>query len=172
MPAKPPLPKPNADELFKKWDSNSDGVLSKEEFIAGFQKMHGRQREAACPGFGAAMPPFGGPLRMPRFMLWGIGPQAGSPGEKPPFLWPFGGPQCGPPGKGPQAAPPGSMPPLPQVLSRLDKNKDCKITQDEVPAALWHRLSKADTNSDGVITKEELEATQKKLKERQPKPLK
>jgi len=43
-----------------------------------------------------------------------------------------------------------------QILQRFDKNKDGKLTKDEVSANVWPRMSKADTNGDGAITKDEL----------------
>ena len=45
-----------------------------------------------------------------------------------------------------------------RLLPRLDANKDGKLTQDEVPAAMWQRLSKADTNGDGGVDQKELNA--------------
>ena len=39
--------RPDPDELFKKFDANGDGVLSKEEFAAGMKKLHERLHPAA-----------------------------------------------------------------------------------------------------------------------------
>lgn len=44
------------------------------------------------------------------------------------------------------------------MFTNLDKNKDGKLTEDEVPAHLWARLSKADKDADGAISKSEMEA--------------
>ena len=44
------------------------------------------------------------------------------------------------------------------LLGRADKNKDGKLTKDELPEAGWTRLSAADTDKDGAISKAELEA--------------
>jgi Ca2+-binding EF-hand superfamily protein len=56
------------------------------------------------------------------------------------------------------------------VFSRFDKNKDGKLTKDEVPAAVWERISKADANHDGAVTKEELKAAfQKRIQEEKKK---
>jgi Ca2+-binding EF-hand superfamily protein len=111
---------PSADELFKKFDTNNDGVISKEEFAAGLKKvqehLHHRMH---------------GPMG---------------------------------PGSGPQAGPAyGPHPPRPaELFDRFDKNKDGKLTKDEVPAGVWERMSKADANKDGAVTKDELEAFHKK----------
>lgn len=41
-------------------------------------------------------------------------------------------------------------------LQRMDKNKDGKLSKDELPAQAWERLSRFDANKDGFLTKEEL----------------
>jgi len=41
-------------------------------------------------------------------------------------------------------------------IAQFDKNKDGKLTEDEVPPEVWARLSKADNNGDGLINGEEL----------------
>lgn len=45
-----------------------------------------------------------------------------------------------------------------RALKHLDKNGDKALSQDEVPAELWERLSKADGNGDGKVTKDEVKA--------------
>ncbi len=45
-----------------------------------------------------------------------------------------------------------------ELFKRADKNGDNKLTEDEVPAEAWARLSKADKDSDGSVTVEELQA--------------
>ncbi len=47
---------------------------------------------------------------------------------------------------------------LVRMLLRFDQEGDGTLTEDEVPAVLWHGLSSADTDGDGVVTREELEA--------------
>ena len=71
------------------------------------------------------------------------------------------------PGQRPQAGPPhGFKPPsVDEVFAKFDKNKDGKLTKDEVPAPIWEHISKADANKDGAVTKEELEAAHKKMQE-------
>ncbi len=45
-----------------------------------------------------------------------------------------------------------------EMFTNLDKNKDDKLTSDEVPEAIWVRMSKADKDADGAVSKAELEA--------------
>jgi hypothetical protein len=53
---------------------------------------------------------------------------------------------------------------LVERMMAFDKNKDGKLTKDEVTDERLHRLfDLADTNKDGVVTREELEALAKKL---------
>jgi hypothetical protein len=201
---------PSADELFKKFDTNGDGVLSKEEFAAGLKKFHERTRERmgapsgepGGPPFGPrGMRPFGprpfgpmgvhpfpGPLGMsppagPKGMARPEGPK-GSEGMGPPAgrmgMGAFGGGMGmgapggpmgtgsfgGPMGMSPHFGPPGTRPPFGVgPFDRFDKNKDGKLTEDEVPAPLWERLSKADAVKDGAITKNAFEAAFKKMME-------
>jgi hypothetical protein len=56
--------------------------------------------------------------------------------------------------------------PLVTRMMAFDKNKDGKLTKDEVTDERLHRLfDQADTNKDGVVTREELEALAAKLDE-------
>ena len=49
-------------------------------------------------------------------------------------------------------------------MMTFDKNKDGKLTKDEVTDVRLHRLfDRADANKDGVVTKEELMALAAKL---------
>lgn len=41
------------------------------------------------------------------------------------------------------------------MFEKADKNKDGKLTQDEVPQ-YWERIAKADLDKDGAVTKEEM----------------
>lgn len=47
-------------------------------------------------------------------------------------------------------------------LLDTDKNKDGRLTQDEVSSALWKRISAFDVNGDGALSAEELAAADKK----------
>lgn len=49
-----------------------------------------------------------------------------------------------------------------RTLLSSDKNKDGKLTQDEVSPALWKRLAAFDANGDGVLSVDELAAADKK----------
>jgi hypothetical protein len=49
-----------------------------------------------------------------------------------------------------------------EMFQRDDKNKDGKLTKDEVPERVWSRISRADTNGDGAITKDEMKAAREK----------
>lgn len=44
---------------------------------------------------------------------------------------------------------------LETVFKRLDRNNDCNLTDDEIPAAQRDNLMRLDTNKDGAITLEE-----------------
>ncbi|MCC7495516.1 MAG: hypothetical protein IT204_24410 [Fimbriimonadaceae bacterium] len=57
---------------------------------------------------------------------------------------------------------PGEGRPAGELFAKYDKNKDGALTQDEVPAEAWQRLSKADANQDGKITAAEFEAARAK----------
>lgn len=43
-----------------------------------------------------------------------------------------------------------------RVFKKHDANSDGKLTESEVPARKWARLSKADTNGDKAVSKAEL----------------
>src|SRR5690242_7635948 len=50
----------------------------------------------------------------------------------------------------------------PRTLLSADKNKDGKLTADEVSPALWKRLAAFDADGDGALSKEELAAADRK----------
>ena len=143
-------------QVFAKLDTDGDGSITKEELLKSLHAATSQQPVAGPPaqgdrptrppesrgGAGAGRPPFGrGPM--------GRGPMGGG----------------GPMGPGPFGGAGRQGPPSPSsLLEHFDKNKDGKLTKDELPEFLWNRLSKADTNSDGEITKDEIEAHLKSIR--------
>ena len=61
------------------------------------------------------------------------------------------------------------MPSVAEIFAKLDKNKDGKLTKDEVPARMWEHLSKAGVVKNGAVTKEALEAFHKKMMDQRAK---
>jgi len=53
-----------------------------------------------------------------------------------------------------------------ELLEKMDKNEDGKLSEKEIKGPLKNDFSKVDTNEDGFITKEELENAPKPNKER------
>lgn len=119
--------KPNPDEIFKKLDTNGDGVLSKEEFAAGLKKLEEFRHHRPFGPMNPGMP------GMPGRMDGDHGPQFGPPhrpmrpsvsqlferfdknsdgkltkDEVPPFVW--------------------------EHLSKADANKDGAVTKAELEA--------------------------------------
>lgn len=45
-----------------------------------------------------------------------------------------------------------------RLLQRYDADEDGKLTEKEVPAAIWRRMAQADKDKDGVLTKSELDS--------------
>jgi hypothetical protein len=50
-----------------------------------------------------------------------------------------------------------------ELFTRLDKNKDGKLTKDEVPARMWERFTKSGLVKGDAVTKEAFEAQIKKM---------
>ena len=48
----------------------------------------------------------------------------------------------------------------------MDRNRDGKLSKDELPEAAWSRLSAADADKDGFISKAELEDFMKQHRSR------
>ena len=74
----------------------------------------------------------------------------------------------GAPGEGPFAghAMGFALPTAAGWIAHLDKNKDGKLTKDEVPPPLWEHLTKTGAVKDGAVTKESLQAAGQKMFER------
>lgn len=126
----------NAAAALKKLDKNNDGKLSKEEIgwppVGGFGGPPG----GGFPGFGGGgFPGFGG-----------------NEGGKPQRPDPEGERVA-------RARKAANRPSIfsPGRLQRLDRNKDGKITKEEIPRSLRDLVfGRADTNKDGVIDEQEL----------------
>ncbi len=84
---------------------------------------------------------------------------------------PPGGP---PPGRRPGGPPPGPGPrgvaadDLIERVLACDKNKDGKVTKDELPERLQYLLERGDTNKDGALDREELKALAAQLERPRP----
>lgn len=64
-----------------------------------------------------------------------------------------------PPGRGPggpDGPGRGGPPNVAEMFSRMDQNKDGKLSKDEVPGLMWERLSHLDRDGDGWVTKDEV----------------
>jgi Ca2+-binding EF-hand superfamily protein len=127
--------RPSATTIFAQFDKNKDGKLTKDEVPS---QMWDRLAAADSDGDGSVSK---------REFEKMIGSRRGGP--------PVGA------GKG-RGMPPGASggPPRPErILRQFDKNKDSKLTKDEVPEELWQRLSQADADGDGAVTVDEFAKT-------------
>ena len=76
-----------------------------------------------------------------------------------------GRPQAGRPGGG---QPQGNRPPggfSADRLMAMDRDKDGKISRDELPPQMRQRLSRMDTNGDGFVDRKEAEAIEKRFRQ-------
>ena len=120
-------------EMFAKADANSDGKISKDEVP---EQAWARMSKADKDGDGAVTKEEMAAARKSR------GGKGGPGGSGKP-----GGPGAG--GKG-------------NPISQFDKEKDGKLSKDEVPPEVWARMSKADKNADGLVSAKELEQAHQK----------
>jgi Ca2+-binding EF-hand superfamily protein len=145
-----PVKEPAA--LFKELDKNTDGKLSKDEVPEGQLRFHERLLRAAGKkeGDDLTQDEFVAALKEARPAPDAAGPRGpGGPG--------------GPGGR--------EMPTPEQMLERMDKNKDGKISKDEVPEPaqrflnpLFERLGK------DTLTKDDLAEAQRRMKEMMGRP--
>ena len=56
-----------------------------------------------------------------------------------------------------------------QRILRYDKNKDGKVTKDELPDRMQHLLEMGDTNKDGALDKDEIKALAERLNKDTPR---
>lgn len=132
-------------QVFAKVDTDGDGSITKEEMLKSLRAatvQHSGTGPQTSHDHRPGAPETRGSSGMRRLPV-GRGPMGGG----------------GPMGPGASAARGRGGPPSPSVLiEQFDKNKDSKLTKEELPEFLWSRLSKADANSDGEISKDEIEA--------------
>lgn len=131
----------NAVAALKKLDKNGDGKLTDDEF----RPARPQSGQGGQGGQG------------------GVGGQRGAPGEK-------GGeprrPEGQPGGGGGPGDNPGSDGDFVTRLFQNDKNKDGKLTKDELPEALQSVFEHADTNRDGAVDRKEAEVLAERIKQR------
>lgn len=152
----------NAGIVFDQIDANQDGSLSRDEFMAAYERTGALRR----PMLGAGPPPpaGNGPLNQgapgetwgqrPRGNMMGQGGQGGQ------FAPPRGAPMRqqgqGPSGTGQRQF---RGRPQPGVsLADLDVNGDGVVTSTEVPERYQRVFQQIDANGDGQITEQELAA--------------
>lgn len=129
-------------ERFAKTDSNGDGQLTESE-VGAFRWNHMKGADANSDGK-VSREEFDGARAN-----GALGPRGGG------RHWGKGGPNDrGPGDRGPRGmGKPGERP-----LQRFDANKDGKLDKSEVPEFVWERLGVADANSDGAVTQDEIDA--------------
>lgn len=120
-------------EMFAKADKNGDGKISQDEAPP---EMWARMKKADKDGDGAVSKEEMAAARSSREGKGGPG-KPGKPGK---------------PGAGGKGNP----------ISQFDKDKDGKLSKDEVPPEVWARMSKADKNADGLVSAKELEQAHQK----------
>ena len=142
----PPIP------LIRALDADGDGKLSKQEIenaATALKKLDkdgdGKlsQDEIGWPPMGRGRGGFGGPGGRRPGAPGGFGGPGGGRGG-------FGGGPGAPGGPGG----PGGMDIAARIMSN-DKNKDGKVTKDELPEFMQRMMKRADTNKDGAIDKDE-----------------
>ncbi|MBI5801542.1 MAG: hypothetical protein HZA92_12590 [Verrucomicrobia bacterium] len=136
-----------AAAALKRLDKNGDGQLTEDEYRPA--------RPQAGPGGQGGQGGFGGQRGSPG--------QGGGPGEK-------GGeprrPEGQPGGGGGPGDKPGADSDFITRLFQNDKNKDGKLTKDELPEAMQGIFERADVNRDGAIDRKEAEALAARMKQR------
>ncbi|MFO7902655.1 MAG: EF-hand domain-containing protein [Planctomycetota bacterium] len=134
---------PKAEEIFKKFDKNGDGQLSKEEFVAGAKKVQERMKH---------MLHHRRPPHHARRAYRGA-PHRGAPHH--------GAPHRGRHPRGPAAErkPSKDKAIAKKIIERIkeaDKDDDGKISKEEAPDRLKKHFDKVDKNDDGYVDKAEV----------------
>lgn len=133
-PGPPRVPSmPKAEEIFKKFDKNGDGQLSKEEFVAGAKKIQERMKHMLHH------------RRPPHHARRAY----------------RGAPHCGRHACGPTAKrkPSKGKAIAKKIIGRIkeaDKDGDGKISKEEAPDRLKKHFDKVDKNDDGYVDKAEV----------------
>ncbi|MEN9576330.1 MAG: hypothetical protein RL514_4185 [Verrucomicrobiota bacterium] len=137
----------NAVAALKKLDKNGDGKLTEDEYRPA-RPQGGQGGPGGQGGFGGQR---------------GAPGQGGGPGEK-------GGeprrPEGQPGGGGGPGDKAGGEADFVTRLFQNDKNKDGKLTKDELPEAMQSIFVSADTNKDGAIDRKEAAALAERMKQR------
>jgi Ca2+-binding EF-hand superfamily protein len=124
-----------AAQVYEAFDANTDGSITIPEYLRVWGQWARVGRKPAEERIAARRAEFAAVESKPDKKA--AHPPKGQPG---------GGPLSGRPGAG--AGPPSSE----AMFSRFDRNGDGKLTESEVPAPLWKRLSNMDADNDGAIT--------------------
>lgn len=148
---------PFARPLLEALDTEKDGLLSKEELLAGAKKFFKESdkdnqgaltEQAIAAGLNRIFP------RPPGFGPPG-GPGGGGPGAVP------GGPGAGGPGPGPGGRPGGFGPGMfmaGPIVRRADADKDGKVTLAELLAATEALFKESDKEKKGTLSEKEIAA--------------
>lgn len=135
-----------ADDRYSKMDTNSDGSVDKAEMEEGTRKM----REMRGQGGGGERP---GGFRRPEGGDGGVRPRPDGGGSAPQA-----------PGEGgPRMMGGGMGGGLRDIFKKIEENGS--ITKEEFGKINEEQFNKMDTDKDGKITKAELEETMKKMRE-------
>jgi len=187
----PADPKARLDEFFKRVDTNADGKVSKEEFVANSQKeiedrfakvdansdgsVERSEMEAAAQkmreGRQGGGPPGGDRPEGPRKRPEGDGEGSGfkrPEGDRPEGRGPEGfrrreGGDSAQGREGERRG--GGMGMMGEMLRRMDKDGDETITKEEYLSNTESRFTEMDGNKDGKITKDEIEAVGRRLRD-------
>lgn len=130
-------PEGGPGEMFKRADKNSDGKISKDEVPEQAWERLGKLDKD-------------GDDAVSKEEMAAMAAMMRQRGGK-------GGPQGGK-GKGPEGGP-GA------IFEKLDKDKDGKLAESEVPAEMWAKVRKADEDADGLVSKAELEKVMSKKRD-------
>ncbi len=158
------------NQLFAKVDTNNDGEVTREEIFAQFRlaradgtsKSKTTEQPTVPEQAKVATPPVAEPAKTEPAKTENppVAEPAKSDAPKSPPN--FGGRRFG---RGLGFGPKGP-PSVDSIFERSDKNKDGKLTKDEMPEFIWNGMLSSDTDKDGAITKAELEERFKHAKER------